>query len=122
MDRAIVHPVEFGFFLNSHAGIQGTSRPTHYHVLVDQAAYTADQLQKFTCAHPSWANITENSPRTPTGCRWSRARPPTLLHTLALAGAVQLSDGMLRKGTCVLLSLRRHLWPHQAQLRHVHAR
>ncbi len=53
MDKAIVHPVEFGFFLNSHAGIQGTSRPTHYHVLVDQAAYTADQLQKFTCARPT---------------------------------------------------------------------
>ncbi|KAK9827384.1 hypothetical protein WJX81_005044 [Elliptochloris bilobata] len=48
VDKAIVHPVEFGFFLNSHAGIQGTSRPTHYHVLVDQVPYSADQLQKFT--------------------------------------------------------------------------
>ena len=35
VDKAIVHQVEFGFFLNSHAGIQGSSRPTHYHVLID---------------------------------------------------------------------------------------
>ena len=65
MDRAIVHPVEFDFFLNSHAGLQGTSRPTHYHVLVDQVPYTADQLQKFTCAHSprSWLTVLQ----TPQG-------------------------------------------------------
>ena len=32
VDSVITHPTEFDFYLCSHAGIQGTSRPTHYHV------------------------------------------------------------------------------------------
>ncbi|XP_050229200.1 protein argonaute 5-like [Mercurialis annua] len=39
---------EFDFYLNSHAGVQGTSRPTHYHVLYDENRFTADTLQKLT--------------------------------------------------------------------------
>ena len=42
------HPTEYTFFLNSHAGLQGTSRPTHYHVLCDQNGLGADELQTFT--------------------------------------------------------------------------
>lgn len=48
VDRGIVHPHEFDFYLCSHSGIQGTSRPTHYHVLYDEMKWTADQLQEFT--------------------------------------------------------------------------
>ena len=32
VDSVITHPVEFDFYLCSHSGIQGTSRPTHYQV------------------------------------------------------------------------------------------
>ncbi|CAH2060404.1 unnamed protein product [Thlaspi arvense] len=48
VDTKICHPSEFDFYLNSHAGIQGTSRPAHYHVLYDQNGFTADQMQMLT--------------------------------------------------------------------------
>nr|TKW34679.1 hypothetical protein SEVIR_2G321800v2 [Setaria viridis] len=48
IDRNICHPTEFDFFLCSHAGIKGTSRPTHYHVLRDDNKFTADGLQSLT--------------------------------------------------------------------------
>ncbi|KAH9700184.1 protein argonaute 5 [Citrus sinensis] len=48
VDTHICHPTEFDFYLNSHAGIQGTSRPTHYHVLYDENRFTADGLQVLT--------------------------------------------------------------------------
>ncbi|KAG0084009.1 Eukaryotic translation initiation factor 2C, partial [Podila epicladia] len=48
VDTGVVHPFEFDFYLQSHAGLQGTSRPTHYHVLYDENRFTADSLQEFT--------------------------------------------------------------------------
>ncbi|GES81009.1 piwi domain-containing protein [Rhizophagus clarus] len=45
IDSDITHPFEFDFFLQSHAGIIGTSRPAHYHVLFDENGFNADKLQ-----------------------------------------------------------------------------
>jgi eukaryotic translation initiation factor 2C len=48
VDSGITHPFEFDFYLNSHQGLQGTSRAAHYHVLYDENNFTADQLQEIT--------------------------------------------------------------------------
>ncbi|GJN24773.1 hypothetical protein PR202_gb12535 [Eleusine coracana subsp. coracana] len=48
VDTSICHPSEFDFYLCSHAGIKGTSRPAHYHVLYDENGFKADDLQMLT--------------------------------------------------------------------------
>ncbi|KAF9434815.1 argonaute 1 [Entomortierella beljakovae] len=48
VDTDIVHPCEFDFYLQSHAGLLGTSRPAHYYVLSDDNKFTADEMQEFT--------------------------------------------------------------------------
>ncbi|KAK3860034.1 hypothetical protein Pcinc_033884 [Petrolisthes cinctipes] len=50
VDKDITHPTERDFYLCSHQGIQGTSRPTHYHVLWDDNELTMDQLETMTYA------------------------------------------------------------------------
>jgi eukaryotic translation initiation factor 2C len=36
VDTDVAHPVEFDFYLQSHGGLLGTSRPAHYNVLHDE--------------------------------------------------------------------------------------
>ncbi|CAF4794498.1 protein argonaute-2 isoform X2 [Pieris napi] len=48
VDLGITHPTEFDFYLCSHQGIQGTSRPSHYHVLWDDNHFGSDELQCLT--------------------------------------------------------------------------
>ncbi|ORZ05957.1 Piwi domain-domain-containing protein [Lobosporangium transversale] len=48
VDSVITHPTEFDFYLQSHGGLQGTSRPTLYHVLLDENKFTSDSLQELT--------------------------------------------------------------------------
>eukprot|EP00092_Neocalanus_flemingeri_P007368 GFUD01007955.1.p1 GENE.GFUD01007955.1~~GFUD01007955.1.p1 ORF type:complete len:1043 (+),score=306.14 GFUD01007955.1:186-3314(+) len=45
VDQGINHPTEGDFYLLSHEGIQGTSRPCHYQVLWDDSDFSADELE-----------------------------------------------------------------------------
>lgn len=48
VDTAIVHPFDFDWYGLSHAGLLGTSRASHYTVLVDDVKHKADDLQVLT--------------------------------------------------------------------------
>ncbi|GJJ69830.1 eukaryotic translation initiation factor 2C [Entomortierella parvispora] len=48
VDTVITHPTEFDFYLQSHGGIQGTSRPTLYHILLDENKFSSDGFQELT--------------------------------------------------------------------------
>ncbi|KAG8503331.1 hypothetical protein CXB51_001295 [Gossypium anomalum] len=43
----VCHPKNNDFYLGTHAAMIGITRQTHYHVLLDQAGFSADDLQKF---------------------------------------------------------------------------
>ncbi|KAL7060378.1 hypothetical protein AAHC03_09355 [Spirometra sp. Aus1] len=48
VDQQVTHPREFDFYLCSQEGIQGTTKPAHYHVLYDDNNWSSDALQCFT--------------------------------------------------------------------------
>jgi eukaryotic translation initiation factor 2C len=50
VDQTVAHPTEFDWYLQSHAGILGTSRPAHYNVLYDENTFNADSLQSLSFA------------------------------------------------------------------------
>lgn len=47
VDMKIVHPRNYDFYMCAHAGMIGTSWPTHYHVLLDEIGFSPDQFQEF---------------------------------------------------------------------------
>jgi len=48
VDANITHPTEHDFYLCSHQGVQGTSRPTYYRILWDDNKLGADELQQLS--------------------------------------------------------------------------
>ncbi|PRQ52668.1 putative post-transcriptional gene silencing PAZ-Argonaute family [Rosa chinensis] len=45
VDTKIVHPRIYDFYMCAQAGMIGTSRPAHYHVLLDEIGFSPDDLQ-----------------------------------------------------------------------------
>lgn len=48
VDTGPVNPKLYDFFLCSHTGIQGTSKPSYYVVMLDENRLSADELQQLT--------------------------------------------------------------------------
>ncbi|KAI0121915.1 Piwi-domain-containing protein [Daldinia grandis] len=46
VERDVTHPQHFDFYLCSHVAIQGTARPVHYQVILDEAGVKPNQLMK----------------------------------------------------------------------------
>jgi eukaryotic translation initiation factor 2C len=84
IDTGIVSTNVWDFYLNSHAGIQGTNRPSKYTVLVDDNNVTADQLQGyiFRLSH-GYARCTRSV---------SMVNSAYYAHLLAFRGRIFLGD------------------------------
>ncbi|KAK1921573.1 eukaryotic translation initiation factor 2C 2 [Papiliotrema laurentii] len=50
VDTGVTHPFAFDFYLQAHAGLQGTAKPTHYIVVKDEIGFTADKMQNLCYA------------------------------------------------------------------------
>ncbi|KAF9432731.1 Eukaryotic translation initiation factor 2C [Entomortierella beljakovae] len=90
IDTMITHPTEFAFYLQSHSGIQGTSRSTLYHVLLDENSFTSDSLQQLTF------NLCHMYCR----CTKSISIVPAVqyAHMLAFRGRYYVDNGVLPNG------------------------
>lgn len=56
VDRAVTSPYYDDFYLQSHSGIKGTARPTHYFPLVNgniETCRTIEQIRKLVSSHPT---------------------------------------------------------------------
>lgn len=51
IERDVTDPHEWDFFLYSHFALQGTARPVHYNVILDQIGHTPNQLQNMIYDH-----------------------------------------------------------------------
>lgn len=51
VEKDVTHPFLFDFYLCSHTAIQGTARPTHYHVLLNECKIEPETFQKMIYDH-----------------------------------------------------------------------
>jgi eukaryotic translation initiation factor 2C len=51
VERDVTHPREYDFYLAAHSAIQGTARPVHYQVLMDEANMPVDKFVKLVYNH-----------------------------------------------------------------------
>lgn len=51
IEKDVTSPMDFDFYLYSHIALQGTSRPTHYTVIQDEANHKAGAIQNMLYEH-----------------------------------------------------------------------
>lgn len=51
LEHDVTHPFEYDFYLNSHSAIQGTARPVHYQVILDEINPGPTKLQTMIYQH-----------------------------------------------------------------------
>jgi eukaryotic translation initiation factor 2C len=51
IERDVTSPHDWDFILYSHIALQGTARPVHYHVILDQIGHRPEQLQNMIYDH-----------------------------------------------------------------------
>ena len=51
VDRDVTHPCENDVYLSAHSAIQGTARPTHYQMIMDEANVPVDKFQALLYEH-----------------------------------------------------------------------
>ncbi|KAG8497122.1 hypothetical protein CXB51_008271 [Gossypium anomalum] len=57
IDNKVCHPKNNDFYLGTYAGMIGITRQTHYHVLLDHAGFSADDLQESLHSWGQFMNI-----------------------------------------------------------------
>ena len=51
VERDVTHPFEYDFYLSSHSAIQGTARPVHYQVILDEEQCNVNEFQRLIYNH-----------------------------------------------------------------------
>lgn len=51
IERDVTSPHDWDFLLYSHIALQGTSRPVHYHVILDQIKHRPEELENMIYDH-----------------------------------------------------------------------
>ncbi|XP_065207928.1 protein argonaute-2-like [Planococcus citri] len=83
VDEKITHPTEMNFYLVSHKSIQGTARPTKYHLLYDDSSPTIDlisleRLTYYLCHLYARCNRSVSYPAPTYYAHWGAARAKAL--------------------------------------------
>lgn len=51
VEKDVTHPFEYDFYLCSHSAIQGTARPAHYQVILDEGKHPPNAFQQMIYSH-----------------------------------------------------------------------
>ena len=74
VDQGVTAVYDFDFYLQAHAGLQGTVRATHYTVVYDEAKMAADEIQQGTNdLSYLWARATKSVSLVPPAFHADRA-------------------------------------------------